>query len=165
VDAFILCLCVGLAFSAVVLAQQSITLENSELRVALSPQNATLVSVVKKQSNASYLGSSKQAGWFRIQIPLPYWEGHAAASHDLKAVTVQRRGPDAVEFQAAPLVSKEGNYPVSFKLTLRLERDNLVCRLNLQNRSKKTIGRIIFPIVDMPLKSDLVWRGGRTRAF
>jgi hypothetical protein len=57
VDAFILCLCVGLAFSAVVLAQQSITLENSELRVALSPQNATRVSVLKKQSNASYLGS------------------------------------------------------------------------------------------------------------
>ena len=47
-EAFILCLCVGRAFSAVVLAQQSITLENSELQVALSPQNATLVSVIKK---------------------------------------------------------------------------------------------------------------------
>ena len=63
---------------------------------------------------------------------------------------MQRRGPDAVEFHAAQLVSKEGNYPVSFKLALRLERDNLVCRLSLQNRSKETSGRIIFPIVDMP---------------
>ena len=65
-----------------------------------------------------------------------------------------RRGPDAVEFQATPLVSKEGNYPVSVKLTLRLAGDNLVCRLSLQNRSKETINRIIFPNVGVPAAAD-----------
>jgi len=145
---------VGLVASQAASAESPITLENSELQVVLSPQNATLTSVTRKQSHASYLGSSKQAGWFRIQLPLSYWEGHAAASRDLKSVTVQRRGPDAVEFQATQLVSKEGSYPVSIKLTLRLAGDNLVCRLSVQNRSKITIDRIIFPVVDVPAAAD-----------
>jgi hypothetical protein len=153
-ETLILRLCVGLACSAMALAQQPITLENAELRVTLSPQNATLVSVTRKQSKTSYLGSVKQAGWFRIQLPLSYWEGHAAASHDLKAITVLRRGPDSVEFQAPQLSSKKGNHLVSIKLTLRLAGDNLVCRLSLQNRSKITIDRIIFPVVDVPAAAD-----------
>ena len=151
---FALVIGLGLGIAVPARAQQPIALENSELRVTLSPQNATLLSVVNKQSNASYLGSSKQAGWFRIEIPLPYWEGHAAASNDLKAVTVQRRGPDAVEFQTPQLFSKEGRYPISAKLVIRLERDNVVCKLSLQNRSKETIDRIGFPIVDVPPASD-----------
>jgi len=151
---FILPFCVGLAAGQTARVDQPITLENSELRVALSPQNATLVSVERKQSKASYLGSSKQAGWFRIQLPLPYWEGHAAASRDLKAVTVQRRGPDAVEFQTTQLASKEGRYSISAKLLLRLEGDNLVCKLSLQNQSKIMIDRIIFPVVDVPSAAD-----------
>ena len=69
---FALVIGLGLGIAVPARAQQPIALENSELRVTLSPQNATLLSVVNKQSNASYLGSSKQAGWFRIEIPLPY---------------------------------------------------------------------------------------------
>ena len=139
---FILILCCGLGFVLPARSQQPLTLENSELKVTLSPQNATLMSVVKKQSNTSYLGSSKQAGWFRIQIPLANWEGHASASNDLKVVSVQRRGPDAIEIRAQQIVAKENKYPVSFKLSLRLERDNLVGKLTLQNQSTRTIDRI-----------------------
>jgi len=145
-----LSLLLGLLFAAPALSQQPITLENSELRVTLMPQNATLLSVEKKASNVSYLGSSKQAGWFRIEIPLSYWEGHAAASNDLQAFAVQKRGPEEVEFQASQLLSKEGQYSISTKLTLRLEGDNLVCRLSLKNQSPYLVDRIIFPIVDVP---------------
>src|SRR3990172_8444674 len=105
IQLFMLALGAGLLFGEAALSQQPITLENSELRVSLSPQNATVLSVHNKKTNASYLGSSKQSGWFRIQIPLPYWEGHAAASNDLKAVNVKQLGPEAVEFQATELLS------------------------------------------------------------
>src|SRR3990172_2286192 len=98
-----LAFCAGVALSQAALSQQPITLENSVLRVSLSPQNATVLSVLNKKTGASYLSSSKQAGWFRIQIPLPYWEGHAAASNDLKAVSVRQSGPEAVEFQTTEL--------------------------------------------------------------
>ena len=146
----VLSLLLGLVFAAPALSQQPITLENSELRVTLMPQNATLLSVEKKASNVSYLGSSKQAGWFRIEIPLSYWEGHAAASNDLQAFAVQKRGPEEVQFQASQLLSKEGQYPISTKLTLRLEGDSLVCRLSLKNQSPYRVARIIFPVVDVP---------------
>src|SRR3990172_11053012 len=96
IQLFMLALGAGLLFGEAALSQQPITLENSELRVSLSPQNATLLSVHHKRTNASYLGSSKQAGWFRIQIPLAHWEGHAAASQDLKAFAMKRLGPDSV---------------------------------------------------------------------
>ena len=154
IRSFILVLGVGLISSQAALTQEPITLENAELRVSLSPQNATLLSVQKKQTNASYLGSSKQAGWFRVQIPLPYWEGHAAASHDLTAVSPRQSGPEAVEFQASQLVSKEGTLSVSMKLAMRLEGDNLVCRLSLRNQTRQTIDRIIFPILGVPAATD-----------
>src|SRR3990172_11288512 len=93
---FVLALGVALLSAPAVLSQQAITLENSELKVSISPQNATVLSVLHKRTNASYLGSSKQAGWFRIQIPLAHWEGHAAASQDLKAFAMKRLGPDSV---------------------------------------------------------------------
>ena len=144
----------GLVITALGRPQEPIILENSELRVSLSPQNATVLSVHHKKTNASYLGSSKQAGWFRIQIPLPYWEGHAAASDDLKAVNVKQLGPEAVEFHATELLSKEGTQPVSFKLAMRLEGDNLVCKLSFENRSQQTIDRIIFPILGVPAATD-----------
>jgi len=96
----------------------------------------------------------KQVGWFRVEIPLPYWEGHTAASQDVKAVTIQKRGEDFVEVQAAQLLSKEGSYPVTAKLILRLERDSLVCKLHLQNQGKETIDRVAFPILDVPPASD-----------
>jgi hypothetical protein len=149
-----LVLCLGLGIVLPARSQQPIALENSELRVTLSPQNGTLLSVVKKPGNTSYLGSTQQAGWFRIQVPLPHWEGHAPASRELRVVAVQRRGPDAVEFQTPQLVSKEGRYLISTKLTIRLERDNVVCQLSLQNRSRRTIDRVVFPIVDVPPAAD-----------
>jgi hypothetical protein len=97
------------------LSQQPIIIENSELAVSLAPQNATVLSIRHKQSNSSYLSDSKHSGWFRVQIPLPHWEGHAAASYDLKG------GSDAVEFQTTQLLSKEGRCAISSKLILRLE--------------------------------------------
>ncbi len=150
----VLLLGVGCLSAPVLGAEQPITLENAELRVTLSPQHAGLLSVQAKKSGESYLGSSQQAGWFRIQIPLPYWEGHAAASRDLKTFTISKRGPDAVEFKTSQLHSSEGTYAVGVTLALRLERDNLVCRLILQNHSRQTVDRITFPILDVPLATD-----------
>ena len=135
-------------------SDQPITLENSVLRVTLSPQHGTLLAVTAKQGGASYLGFFQQAGWFRIQIPLPYWEGHAAASREQKSLTVVRHGPDSVEFKTSQVHSSRGNYSISFKLSLRLERDNLLCRLSLQNQSRETVDRIAFPIPDVPAAAD-----------
>lgn len=133
---------------------KEITLENSQLRVVLSARNGSLISVERKDGNLSYLGSSEQSGWFRVQIPLPYWEGHFAASKDLPTMSVARKAADSVEFQATGLSSKEGKYKISSRLLLRLEGDNLVCSLNLRNDSPQTIDRISFPIVDLPPASD-----------
>ena len=135
-------------------AQQPVTIENSELRVALSPQHGGLVSVQSKRREASYLGSAPQTGWFRIQIPLPFWEGHAAQSSDQKNITVRKRGPDTAELTTKQLRSKEGTYAISVNVTLRLERDNLVCRLNLTNQSQQTVDRISFPILAVPPAAD-----------
>ena len=63
-------------------------------------------------------------------------------------------GPEAVEFQASQLVSKEGTLSVSMKLAMRLEGDNLVCRLSLRNQTRQTIDRIIFPILGVPAATD-----------
>jgi len=147
-------ICIGRVAGPPALAEQPITIENSELEVALSAENATLLSVTRKRINSPAAGSVKQAGWFRVEIPLPYWEGHKAASQDLKAITTHKLGPDSVEVQAAQLLSKEGSYAISTKLTLRLERDNLVCKLTLQNRSEQTVDRVVFPILDVPPASD-----------
>lgn len=146
--------CVGITASAAAQSEQPIVMENLELRVALSPHNATLLSVSQKPSGAAYLGSVKQAGWFRVQIPLPYWEGNAAASQDVKVLTVKRLSGDSVELEADQLLCQGGSFPVSFKLTLRLERDNLVCKLSLQNHGRETIDRVKFPIVDVPAAAD-----------
>jgi hypothetical protein len=124
------------------------------LKVTLSPQHGGLLNVHSKRREASYLGSSQQTGWFRIQIPLPYWEGHAAASSDQKNIIVRKRGPDTVELTAKQLRSKEGTYSISVNMTLRLERDNLVCRLSLTNQSQQTVDRIIFPILAVPAAAD-----------
>ena len=145
---------VGFLLIPVLRAEQPMTLENADLLVTLSPQHGGLLSVQSKQGGVSYLGDLQQAGWFRIQVPLPHWEGHAAASQDLKTVTVRKRGPDSVELKTSKLQSAEGTYPISFTLTLRLERDNLVCRLSLQNQSQNTVDRIIFPILDVPAAAD-----------
>jgi hypothetical protein len=147
-------LIVVLVSGSAAFCQQTITLENSDLRISLSPKSATLLDAFRKPSTISYLGSSKQTGWFRIQIPLPYWEGHTAASRDLKGVHVQKGGPDSAELRATRLLTKEGTYAINTQLILRLDRDNLVCRLRVQNQSKETIDRIIFPIVDVPAPAD-----------
>jgi len=134
--------------------QEEITLENAQVRVVLSAQNGTLIRVERKEGNLSYLGSSEQSGWFRVQIPLPFWEGHSAASKDLPRMSVTRRAPNSLEFQGAGLASKEGKFKIGFRLLLRLEGDNLVCSLSLRNESTQTIDRISFPIVDLPPASD-----------
>jgi len=133
---------------------KQITLENSQLRVVLSAQSGTLISIDRKDGNLSYLGSSAQSGWFRVQIPLPDWEGHFTASKDLPTISVARKTADFVELQAAGLASKEGKYKIAARLSIRLEGDNIICALNLRNDSPQTIDRIIFPIVDVPPASD-----------
>jgi hypothetical protein len=133
---------------------KEITLENSQLRVVLSAQNGTLISIDQKKGNLSYLGSSSQSGWFRVQIPLADWEGHFTASKDLPAMSVAKKTADSVEFQATSLSSKEGKYKISARLSIRLEGDNIICFLNLRNDSQRTIDRISFPIVDVPPASD-----------
>ena len=135
-------------------AEEPITLENADLRVTLSPQHGGLLSVNAKKSGKSYLGSSQQEGWFRIQIPLPYWEGHSAASQQQKNLSAEKQGSDSVVITGSQLSTSEGAYPISFKLTLRLVRDNLVCRLSFQNQSQQTVDRITFPILDVPPAAD-----------
>jgi hypothetical protein len=131
-----------------------ITLENSELRVTLSARDGSVISVERKPDGQSYLGSSQQAGWFKVQLPLPHWEGHIAVGKDAPAFTISKRTADSVEFQTTELSSKEGRYRVASHLTFRLDKDNLVCSLHLRNDSTQTIDRIVFPIVDVPPDSD-----------
>ena len=149
IRSFIMLIVVLVSGSAAV-CQQTITLENSELKVTLSAENATVMSVTKKQTNTSYLGSSEQSGWFKVQIPLPNWDGHAASSRNLKSVTVKKRGMDSVEIRTNLLRAEDGQYAVPIELVLRLEGENLVCRLKLQNNTKQTIDRVTFPILDVP---------------
>ena len=146
--------------------QQTITLENSELKVTLSAENATVMSVIKKQTNTSYLGSSEQSGWFKVQIPLPNWDGHTAGSRNLKSVTIKKRGMDSVEIRTNLLRAEDSQYAVPIELVLRLEGENLVCRLKLQNNTKQTIDRVTFPILGVPpaaarteaiLMPNLIW--------
>ncbi len=133
---------------------KEITLENSQLRVVLSAQNGSLISIDRKDGNLSYLGSSVQPGWFRVQIPVPGWEGHFTASKDLPAIGVSRKTADSVELQAAGLASQEGKYKIAARLSIRLAGDNIICSLNLHNDSQQTIDRIGFPVVDLPVASD-----------
>ncbi len=135
-------------------SQRQIALENSELRVVLSARDASLLSVERKSDGQSYLGVSHQAGWFKVQLPLPHWEGHIAAGKDAPGFTISKRTADSVEFQAAVLVSKEGTHKITSRLTFHLEKDSLICSLNLRNDSRQTIDRIVFPIVDVPPAAD-----------
>jgi len=134
--------------------EKEITLENSSLRVVLSAKNGSLVSILRKDGDLSYLGSSAQSGWFRVQLPLSYWEGNSAASKDLPSVRVIKKTADAVELQASDLISGEGKYKVSSQLSIRLDGENIICSLSLRNDSPETIDRITFPIVDVPPASD-----------
>lgn len=150
----VLLLCFPLGSLQAIYAAQQITLENSDLQVTLSPKNATLVSVRSTHGDVSYLGSSKQAGWFQIRIPLPDWDGHRGSSQRFKTVSVERQGPAAVEIRSQELPAPDKDYSVSTVLTLRLKGDNLVCRLSLKNNSPHTIDKISFPIVDVPPAAD-----------
>src|SRR5271170_8106317 len=126
----------GLALGQVAPPQaKQITLENSQLRVVLSTQNGSLISVGRKDKDGdvSYLGSSAQSGWFRVELPLPYWEGHVAASKDLSTVRVAKQTSDSVELEATGLTSKEGKYKVTSHLSIRLKGDNIICALALRN--------------------------------
>ncbi len=149
-----LVLILGFLLAPVLRGAQPITLENAELRVTLSPEHGGVLSVKSKHGGASYLGDVPQAGWFRIEIPLPYWEGHSVASQNIKSLKVKQQGPDTVEFTQPQLRSKEGTYSIGFTLTLRLEHDSLVGRLKLRNQSQNTVDRITFPILDVPPAAD-----------
>jgi len=133
---------------------KEITLENSQLRVVLSARNGSLISIERKDGSLSYLGSSEQSGWFRVQLPLPYWEGHSTASKDVPAIAVTKKTADSVDLRSVELASKEGKYKIVARLSIRLDGDNLICALNLRNDSPQTIDRISFPIVDLPAASD-----------
>ncbi|MBZ5607686.1 MAG: hypothetical protein LAP38_05470 [Acidobacteriia bacterium] len=135
-------------FSQAAFSQPTVLLENAQLRVTLSSENGSVQSV--ERAGQSYLGSAVQAGWYRIQIPLAYWPGHSAASAEQRTVTVQRRGPDAVDFQTAELVTKEGRYALRTTVSFRLEGENLVCRLSIDNQSKNAIDRVTFPVLGVP---------------
>ncbi len=137
-------------FSQAAFSQQAVLLENAQLRVTLSSETGTVQSVENKRLNQSYLGAAAQPGWYRIQIPLPYWPGHAAAGGEQKSVTVQRRGPDAVDFQTTELVTKEGRYTLRTTLSFRLDGENLVGRLSLDNQSNETVDRVVFPALGVP---------------
>ena len=54
---FFVLICIGLTPGPVAAADQPITIENSELRVTLTPANATLQSVTRRQTGASALGT------------------------------------------------------------------------------------------------------------
>ena len=144
----------AVSLAAVSPSQQPVVLENSELRVALSPRDGSLVSVERKSDKQSYLGTTPQAGWFKVQLPLPHWEGHTVAAKDAPSFTIAKRTADAAEFQVNELSSKEGRYKISARLGFRLEKDNLVCSLRLENGSKQAIDRIVFPVVDVPPGTD-----------
>jgi hypothetical protein len=147
-------ICATVVVTPTARSEQPLTIENSELRVAFSAESASLRSVYHKRRGTYYLRPSKGEDWFRVQIPLPYWEGHSAASRDLKVLSVQKLGADIVEFRATQLITGVSQYPISTRLTFRLERDNLACRLSLQNQSRSTIDRIVFPILEVPPAQD-----------
>lgn len=135
-------------------SEEHLVLENEHLRVALSRSSATLLAVEHKQRNQDYLGSVAQPGWFQVQLPLEHWEGHRASSGELPTIAVRRLAQDAVQFHAEKLISGEGTYPVRFRLTLRLDGENLVARLNLDNQSDETIDRVVFPRLAVPPGAD-----------
>lgn len=142
------------AVAAAACPRQPVTIENSELRATFAAENASLLSVYHKRRAAYYLHPEKSGDWFRLRMPLPHWEGHTAASRSLKVTSVRKLGADAVEFRAMQLTSREGQYSINTKLTFRLERDNLACRLSLQNPSGRTIDQIAFPILEVPPAQD-----------
>jgi len=149
-----LLLCIGSALGQPEPGGRSVVLENSKLRVRLSAKNAAVLEVYHKERNVSYLAGSEQTGWFQLQIPLPNWEGHTAASADLPVVAVRRLGRDAVEFSATRVRTREGIFPVTTTLTFRLVDDNLTCQLSVRNRGKHRIDKVVFPIVDVPPAPD-----------
>jgi len=145
--------CIGTALGQEAPASPALVLENAQLRVRLSARNAAVLEVHHKQRDVSYTIAASES-WFRIQMPLPDWEGHALSGAPSQAMTARRIAPDSVEFAASRLTTSQGIYQVGVKLLFRLDGDNLVCRLSLQNHSQQVLDRITFPILAVPPASN-----------
>jgi hypothetical protein len=135
-------------------AEEPLTIENSELRVSVSARTGTLLGVYHKRRDVSYLEQPAQPGWFRIQLPLPYWEGHTVDSESFHSLRVRKIAADSMVIEASEAFSTEGEYPVRVTLILRLESDNLVGKLRVTNHSRQTIDRLVFPAVQAPEAAD-----------
>jgi hypothetical protein len=136
------------------------TLENDRLRVEVSEETGSLVSLVDKRSGQELITDAQQVRLFQLLLPTIGERTRRIQSWQQRA-EVRRHAPDHLEIRYAGLRPDEQQYvfgsgvmhfaepalDIAAVVDLRLEDEHVVGRIRIDNGSRETIDGVAFPFL------------------
>ena len=136
------------------------TLENDQLRIEMSAETGSVVSLVDKRSGLELIADPQQVPLFQLMMPTIGERTRRIQSWQQLA-EVRRHGPDHVEIHYAGLRPDEKQYvfasgimhfaepelDIAVIVDLRLDDEHVVGRIRIENGSHETIDGVAFPFL------------------
>jgi hypothetical protein len=135
-------------------ATNSSTLENDLIAVTLQHRSAAITSVSWKTAQTAFKNPADTAEVVRLRIPIGDWDGHDALGSQSEGFRVRDRSKDTITLETTRLETSEGEFPVSVAVRFRLEEDNLVAQVHVENRGSHSIDQVTFPMLDVGPAAD-----------
>jgi Glycosyl hydrolases family 38 C-terminal domain len=133
-------------------------LENQYIRVEISSENGSIVSILNKKTGTNYIADPAQAKLFRFLIPVPDYLSRRINSWDQKVESISSKN-DSVEiryhdlqisrekyfFQSGTIEVPEPKLDIEVTVTLRLDGKHILGNMQVDNRSLEEITDVTFP--------------------
>lgn len=120
-------------------------LQNGELEVTVSLRSGAIESVRRKASGFTHENPANPAEIVSLRVPMDGWDGHSAAGSAAGRVRVSEQFADALVLRFSGFVTDAGKVGAEAEVHYRLDGDNLIVRLSVDNRGRQSIDRIAFP--------------------
>ena len=151
-------------FCSAALAQ---VVENSDLRLEVSPQTGCIIHLFDKRNQTEYVTDQKIVRLFQLEIPDSTNYSRRIVSWNQQAASVETKGdeieirynelqPDQEQYKfgAGVVHVPEPKYPIAMDISLQLQGDHIRAHMHIENKSLLLITGVIFPYIGgMPVKS------------
>jgi hypothetical protein len=136
-------------------------LENSALRIEVSPENGSITRILHKRTNTEFIDDLRRTKLFRLLIPKPDYLSRRINSWDQKPVSLEVSGETlAVKFknlqisrqnyifQVGTVDTPEAQRNIEVTVRLRLEDEHILSSIEVTNHSLDEITDVTFPWID-----------------
>ncbi|MCL2884524.1 MAG: hypothetical protein FWF49_03470, partial [Oscillospiraceae bacterium] len=110
-------------------------------------RKGSVVSIFDKRLEREFLTAKGFEKLFRIMLPSDKWDGRHADSNEQEDAKVENKTDTGITFFYPQLKKEDEIFNVAIRANIKLEDENLIFSLDVENNDNVLVSHIIYPII------------------